>query len=65
MRHSGSQDFEIARYNPVRFILEGVRQMSVYGLDWGHTWKALVALAGISLLFGGLAMQSLLHAADE
>ena len=56
---------EIARYNPVRFILEGVRQMSVYGLDWGHTWKALVALAGISLLFGGLAMRALLHAADE
>jgi ABC-2 type transport system permease protein len=56
---------EIARYNPVRFILEGVRQMSVYGLDWGHTWKALVALGGISLLFGGLAMRSLLHAADE
>ncbi len=31
---------EIARYNPVRFIVEGVRQMSVYGVDWAHTWKA-------------------------
>ncbi len=56
---------EIARYNPVRFILEGVRQMSVYGVDWGHTWKALVALAGIGLVFGALAMRGLTRAADE
>jgi ABC-type multidrug transport system permease subunit len=55
---------EIARYNPVRFILEGVRQMSVYGVDWGHTWKALLALAGIALVFGALAMRALVRAAD-
>jgi ABC-2 type transport system permease protein len=55
---------EVARYNPIRFILEGVRQMSVYGVDWGHTWKALVALAGIALVFGTLAMRGLLRAAD-
>jgi ABC-2 type transport system permease protein len=56
---------EIARYNPVRFIVEGVRQMSVYGVDWGHTWKALVALAGITLVFGALAMRGLMRAADS
>ena len=55
---------EIARYNPVRFILEGVRQMSVYGVDWGHTWKALVALAGLSLAFGFFALRGLNGAAD-
>ena len=55
---------EIARYNPVRFILEGVRQMSVYGVDWSHTWKAVVALAGIALVFGTLAMRGLNRAAD-
>ena len=55
---------EIARYNPVRFILEGVRQMSVYGVDWGHTWKALLALSGLALVFGGLAMRALVKAAD-
>jgi ABC-2 type transport system permease protein len=54
----------IAHYNPVRFILEGVRQMSVYGVDWTHTWKAVVALAGISLFFGGFAMRGLNRAAD-
>lgn len=56
---------EVARYNPVRFILEGVRQMSVYGLDWSHTWKALAALAGLGLVFGTLAMRGLLRAADS
>jgi ABC-2 type transport system permease protein len=55
---------EVARYNPVRFILEGVRQMSVYGVDWGHTWKALLALAGLTLFFGAFAMRGLLKAAD-
>jgi ABC-2 type transport system permease protein len=55
---------EVARYNPVRFIVEGVRQMSVYGVDWTHTWKALLALAGIALFFGTLAMRGLLRAAD-
>ena len=55
---------EVARYNPVRFILEGVRQMSVYGVDWGHTWKALLALAGLALFFGALAMRGLQRAAD-
>ena len=55
---------EVARYNPVRFILEGVRQMSVYGVDWGHTWKALLALIGLTLFFGAFAMRGLLRAAD-
>jgi ABC-2 type transport system permease protein len=56
---------EIARYNPVRFIVEGVRQMSVYGVDWTHTWKALAALALLAVLFGTLAMRGLLRAADN
>ena len=28
----------------------------VYGVDWGHTWKALLALAGLGLVFGTLAL---------
>ena len=55
---------EVARYNPVRFIVEGVRQMSVYGVDWTHTWKALLALALLAVFFGTLAMRGLLRAAD-
>ena len=56
---------EIARYNPVRFIVEGVRQMSVYGVDWGHTWKAVVALAALGAFFGAFAMRGLVRAGDE
>jgi ABC-type multidrug transport system permease subunit len=56
---------EVARYNPVRFIVEGVRQMSVYGVDWAHTWKALLALALLGVFFGTLAMRGLLRAADN
>ena len=56
---------EVARYNPVRFIVEGVRQMSVYGVEWSHTWKALLALAGIGLFFATFAMRGLMRAADE
>ena len=56
---------EVARYNPVRFIVEGVRQMSVYGVDWTHTWRALAALTLLAVLFGTLAMRGLLRAADQ
>ena len=56
---------EVARYNPVRFIVEGVRQMSVYGVDWAHTWKAIAALALLAVLFGTLAMRGLVKAADR
>ena len=56
---------EVARYNPVRFIVEGVRQMSVYGVDWAHTWRALAAVALLAVVFGTLAMRGLLRAADQ
>ena len=56
---------EVARYNPVRFIVEGVRQMSVYGVDWGHTWKAVVALAALGLFFGAFAMRGLVRAGND
>jgi hypothetical protein len=36
----------------------------VYGVDWGHTWRALLALLGLALFFGGLAMRGLNRAAD-
>jgi ABC-type multidrug transport system permease subunit len=56
---------EVARYNPVRFIVEGVRQMSVYGVDWTHTWRALAAVTLLAVFFGTLAMRGLLRAADN
>ncbi len=55
---------EVARYNPVRFIVEGVRQMSVYGVDWTHTWRAFAAVTLLAVFFGTLAMRGLLRASD-
>jgi ABC-2 type transport system permease protein len=55
---------EVARYNPVRFIVEGVRQMSVYGVDWTHTWRALAAVTLLAVFFGTFAMRGLLRASD-
>jgi ABC-2 type transport system permease protein len=48
----------------VLFIVEGVRQMSVYGVDWTHTWKALAALAFLAVFFGTFAMRGLDRASD-
>jgi ABC-2 type transport system permease protein len=51
---------EIARHNPVNKILEGVRQGFVPGtVTWHTTWQALVALAVLGLVFGGLAVRSM------
>jgi ABC-type multidrug transport system permease subunit len=51
---------DIARLNPVNEILEGVRQGFVPGtVTWGTTWQALVALAALGLVLGGLAVRSM------
>ena len=49
----------IADVNPTRYILEGVRQGFVFGLDWPTTWHALLALAGLVLLLGGFALRGM------
>jgi ABC-2 type transport system permease protein len=54
---------EVARLNPVTKILEGVRQGFVPGdVSWPVTWHALVALAGLGLVLGGLAVRSMRRA---
>jgi ABC-2 type transport system permease protein len=50
---------EIANINPVTRVLEGVRQGFVGGVTWTHTWEALVAVAGLLLVFGALALRSM------
>ncbi|HEV7460493.1 MAG TPA: ABC transporter permease [Solirubrobacteraceae bacterium] len=51
---------DIARINPVNKILEGVRQGFVPGtVTWDTTWQALVALAVLGLVLGGLAVRSM------
>jgi hypothetical protein len=40
-------------------ILEGIRQGFVGSTTWGKTWPALVALAGLGLFFGALALRGM------
>ena len=49
----------IAEVNPVRYILEGVRQAFVYDLSATRTLEALGGLAVLLLLLGGFAIRSM------
>jgi ABC-2 type transport system permease protein len=51
----------IARYNPFSFIVEGVREPIVSGIDAEQTLEALAAIAGIVLLGLGLSAGALRH----
>ncbi|MCX6370673.1 MAG: hypothetical protein NTZ58_05405, partial [Solirubrobacterales bacterium] len=50
-----------APYNPVTYVLQMGRQATVSGIElsWAHTWPGLVALAGMILFFGLLALRQL------
>jgi ABC-2 type transport system permease protein len=48
-----------AQINPVTRLLEGNRQGFVGDVRWTTTWHAMVALAGVLLFFGALALRSL------
>ncbi len=49
----------IADVNPVTHVLEGVRQGFVGDVAWATTWPALLALAGLVGVFGGLAVRGM------
>ncbi len=49
----------IADLNPTRYILDGVRQGFVFDLAWAETWHAGVALAGLVLVLGSLALRGM------
>ena len=55
---------DVAKYNPVTQVVEGVRQGFVGGVSWGETWPALLALAGLLSLVTFLALRGLNRAAD-
>ncbi len=52
---------EVAPYNPVTYVLEMARQATVEGIEpsFAHTWPGLVALAGMLIVLGTLAMVGL------
>jgi ABC transporter DrrB family efflux protein len=49
----------IATVNPVTFVLEGVRQGFTGSVTWADTWPALLAVAGLLVALGGLAVRRL------
>ena len=40
-------------------VLEGVRQGFVGGVTWADTWPALLALAGLLVVLGAVAVRSM------
>jgi ABC-2 type transport system permease protein len=49
----------IARVNPVNHVVEGLRAGFVHGASWHEAWPALLAVAGMGLAFGALALRGL------
>jgi ABC-type multidrug transport system permease subunit len=51
---------EVARINPVTQIVEAIRQGFVTGtVTWAETWPGLVAMAGMLVVLGGLALRGM------
>jgi ABC-2 type transport system permease protein len=48
-----------ARFNPVTQVVETARQGFVGGVTWGDTWPGLLALTGLLLLLGALALRGM------
>lgn len=51
----------IAEYNPLSFIVEGVREPIISGIDASHTLEAMAAIAGIVVLGLVLSASALRH----
>ena len=51
----------VADINPVTQVLAGARQGFVGGVTWAHTWPALLAVAGLLVVFGGLAIRNIMR----
>ena len=54
----------IADVNPVRYILEGVRQAFVTGVTAKLTLEAFAAMIGMLLFFGGFALRGISRVGD-
>jgi len=54
---------DVARLNPVTQVVEAARQGFVEGtLSWSETWPGLLALAGLVLVLGALALRGMRRA---
>jgi ABC-2 type transport system permease protein len=55
---------DVASWNPVTQVVEGVRQGFVADVTWADTWPALLALAGLATALVFTALRGLRHATD-
>jgi ABC-2 type transport system permease protein len=60
-RHLIEQDWfrTIATYNPVSYLIEGIRSLFIVGWDWQALAQAFACAAGIAVIFLTLALTSL------
>ena len=49
----------VSRLNPVTHVIEAARQGFTDGITWSGTWPAFVALAGMLLVLGTLALRGM------
>jgi ABC-type multidrug transport system permease subunit len=49
----------VSTVNPMTYVLEGARQGFVGTVTWADTWPALVAIGGMCLVLGGLAVRGM------
>jgi ABC-2 type transport system permease protein len=49
----------IARVNPITKVVEAARQGFIGSVTWADTWPALLALAGLLLVLGALALRQM------
>jgi len=50
---------DIAQVNPATQVVEAARQGFVGGVTWAETWPGIVALAGMLVLLGALALREM------
>jgi ABC-2 type transport system permease protein len=50
---------DVARWNPVSKVVEGLRACFVGDLTWATTWPALAVIAGLLVGFGSLALRGI------
>jgi ABC-2 type transport system permease protein len=54
----------VAEVNPETHVIEAARQGFVGSITWADTWPGLLALAGLLLLLGGLALREMRRTAQ-
>jgi ABC-type polysaccharide/polyol phosphate export permease len=50
---------DIAEVNPITDVIEAARQGFVGSVTWADTWPGLVALAGLLVVLGALALREM------